>query len=168
MGEENFFDLIESIFEGHDFGWRALLAYIPARALSVSKSTREWEEILAFTDPDQINWKRSPGTAWECLDRWLEETGIGNEDYLCIEELRPGGEVRFHVIVANWSAVENVSLLEWRNISGGWAYPQPCGEGIKGLIGNKVMREHCALEVSCNGHRKQYTSADFRPWRPKS
>lgn len=167
MCEEKFIDFIESIFEGLNFDWRALLGFIPARCPKVSEWRRHWESIWKLTDPEQINWKKSPETAWECLEGWLEETGVSGMDYLCIEEPRANGDVRYHVIVDDRGWVQTDALDVWKRISGGWAFPQPCGDKLKGLIGNKVMREGCTLFVKRRGERRQYTSEDFHPWKPK-
>jgi hypothetical protein len=167
MCEENFSDFIESIFENRNFDWRALLGFVPERGPVVSKERRYWESLWELSDPEQVNWKRSPETAWECFERWLEDSGISGIDYLCIEERRASGHVRFHLMIDDRYMDPTSALPIWNRISGGWAYPQACGDKLKGLIGNKVMREGCTLYVNRDGERRRYTSEDFRPWRPK-
>ena len=167
MDEVNFFDFIESIFEGLNFEWKALLGFVPARGPVVSKSRRYWESLWEVTDPEQRYWKKSPTTALECFERWLEVTGIRDIDYLCIEERRANGEVRFHLMIDDRYMDQTGALGAWKPISGGWAFPQTCSDKLKGMIGNKVMREGCTLYVNRDGKRREYTSEDFRPWRPK-
>jgi hypothetical protein len=168
MCKENFFDFIESIFEEGNFTRRALLGFVAEHAPVVSKWRRHWESLWELTDPRQLRWKRSPETASECFERWLDETGIGRRDFLCIEESRPNGQVRFYVIGSDDNdPTEDDSLRKWHEISKGWAYPQEVGDKIKGLIGNKVMREGCTLHVAFEGYRRRYTHRDFIPWKPK-
>lgn len=173
--QQNFFDFFNEFLEDRNFDTYLLLGFIPERLPPLSKWRREWEDIWAETDPEGRNWTRTPETAEECLERWLKESrikrdprGDGGNDYLYLEECRAYGHIRFHVMIDNFGGGEcGIERLLWREISGGWAFPRLVGDRIGGLIGHLVMRAGYPLTLNCGGFQGRYTSADFKPWRPK-
>lgn len=168
--QENFFDFIEEVLDSADFNGYMVLDYYPERIKPVDPETKHWEEIWAETDPSQKHWKKALTSADECFAEWLwavegsPPVGAGVRDYLCLRERRPGGSIRFHVLIANWEGDEYTWAYRWEEISRGWAFSREIGERIGGLLGYLVMRAGCSLEVECRGFpRRLYRAADFRP-----
>src|ERR1700676_4340821 len=110
--------------------------YVPENHHRIGEERRLWEEIWALTDPYHVHREKTPENATECFERWLCETRIGldakgrrREDYICLEEVRPKGEVRYHVLVDDWAAKGDDSLRLWKEITGGWAFSREIRSG---------------------------------------
>jgi hypothetical protein len=168
--EHNFFDVIDTLLEMREFNWLGMLGYVRENHCRTRENRILWESNWECTDPQRINWKEAwdARTGPECFEQWLWESGVGpNAYYLSLEEPRLNGDIRYHVLAADWQEYAKGSLRLWKNITGGWAYKREIGSGVRGLLGHLVMREGCTLQVNC-GFKVSYTKENFRPWRPKS
>jgi hypothetical protein len=154
MDEQNFFDFIDPILDERNFDWLGMLGYVPEKSPQVSQERKDWESIWAETDPHRLHWEKAPDTASDFFEQWLyraqiapDANGRGWEDYLWLEEVRPKGQIRYHVLVADWEGYGESSLFLWKEITRGWAFSRPLERGARGLLGHLVMRQGCTLGV---------------------
>ena len=171
---ENISSFITEVLESCNFNWYVKLGYIPERHRPVSDTTKMWQSIWAFSDPDgQEGWTKTPDTASGCFQQWLDEIQIGPgfygpgvRNYLWLEECQSEGRVVFHVLVADWSGFSDAWELRWKEISNGWAKTRELDDRTGGLIGYLVMRAGCVLELNCGGVEGRYFAQYFRQWNP--
>jgi hypothetical protein len=173
---ENILGFIAEVLSSCNFNWYVKLGFVPSRHRGVSESTNLWESVWEATDPGRRGgWTRTPVTAWDCLEQWLNEIQIGPgfygpgvRDYVWLEECQGEGRVVFHVLIANWSGFSDAWEVRWKEISNGWAKTREVDDRTGGLLGYLVMRVGCVLEVNCGGVPGRYSARDFRPWNPKT
>lgn len=171
MGDQNFFDFMKPILESANFNWFATLGYDPDK-WSVDEDRAKWERVWELTDPAETSWRRTPEgprNGSECFRWWRESRGIGGGERDCIwlEEPQAFGNIRFHILVADWIERNDETIQDWKQFSRGWGYQRNLDDRIAGFLGHMVMRAGCVLGVDCLDHAGRYTSEDFIPWRPK-
>jgi hypothetical protein len=172
---ENIFAFLQEVLTSCNFNWYVKLGFVRERHHPPSDSTKLWESVWQATDPEgDGGWAKAPRDAWECFNQWLDEIqirgphGPGVRNYLWLEESRSGGQVVFHVLIADWSGFEDAWEYRWKEISNGWAKTRPLDERTGGLLGFLVMRLGCVLKLNCGQFYGEYCAQDFRPWKPKS
>jgi hypothetical protein len=172
---ESFSAFIKEVLSSYNFNWYVKLGFVPERHHPPSESRKMWESIWEATDPEgHGGWTKTPGGAWECLEKWLDEIqtgprphGPGVRNYLRLEESRTDGQVVFHLLIADWNGFENAWEERWKEISNGWAKTRELDERTGGLLSYLVMKAGCMLELNCGRTWGRYSAQDFRPWNPK-
>ena len=172
---ESISSFIKELLNSCNFNWYVKLGFVPERHPSVSESRKLWESVWAVSDPDgHAGWTKTPDTAWDCFEQWLDEIQIGRpggpgvRNYLWLEECQGDGKVTFHVLVADWNGFSDAWELRWREISNGWAKTREMDDRTAGLLGFLVMKTGCILEVNCGGLPGRYSAQDFRPWTERN
>lgn len=170
MDDENklsFHGFIERLFEDTKFGWHAILCFDSRRMRASGEAYLELETAMDEFDPKRRIWDRLPKTASDCFRQWVRKAGIEEPGYVCVREDRKDGTVLFFVFVSHWWRYDDSVLSLWGSLSGSWAKKEPLPRNIRGMFGNKVMREGCTLIVHTGRKSQEYTSDDFVPWKPK-